>query len=141
MFHWLKAIFTPRPPRPPVEIRHPDLGLLRGEEGLWNGTVSRHGRDIPFTIAGTADQPDAVLLNRLMEVLADFPALEASGRRFLCPPGGPATPDDFTFQAVSVLWPDKPDWFTLEFDLAGDPGSIWRVEFHDGEPRYTGRDS
>jgi hypothetical protein len=141
VLQWLKAIFTPRPPRPPVEVRSPDLGVLRGEDGLWNGRVFRHGRDIPFTVAGTADEPDAGLLDRLAAVLADFPALEASARQFLCPPDAPVTPDNFTFQAVSVLWPDRPDYFTLEFDLSGDPGSIWRVEFQDGQPKSTGRDS
>jgi hypothetical protein len=143
VFGWLRAAFEARPPRPPAEFRHPDLGLLLGEEGLWSGRARRHGRDIPFVIGGTEAAPDSRLVDRLPGLLVEFPALEAAALRLLCPPDPPVPvqPGDFTFQSVDLFLPDNPDCFTFEFALDRDPGAIWRVEFHDGRPKYTGRDS
>jgi hypothetical protein len=126
----------------PVEIQHPHLGLVSGEDGLWTGRVQQDGRDIPFVVAGTEAGPDPHLLERLLDLLTNFRDVEACALQFLCPqdPAVPAKPGDFTFQSFDLLWPQKPECFTLEFALDGDDGSIWRVEFHNGHPYYTGRD-
>lgn len=69
MFGRLKTVFETKPPKPPVELRHPYLGLLSGEDGLWNGRVQQDGRDIPFVVAGTEAEPDPNLLDRLLKPL------------------------------------------------------------------------
>jgi hypothetical protein len=105
--------------------------------------VRRHGRDIPFVVGGTEAAPDPRLLERLPSLLAELPGLEAAALGLLCPsnPPVPIEPGDFTFQSIGLFVPDKLDDFTFEFALDRDPGAIWRVEFHDGQPKYTGRDS
>lgn len=140
MFKWLKAVFQTRPPDPPAEFRHASLGVLSGEEGLWSGRVREHGRDIPFVVGGSEAAPDPHLPDVLLGLLTTLPDLEASILEFLCPPQAPVKPSDFTFQSVDLLWPQRPECFTLEFALEGDLGAIWRVEFVDGEPKYSGRD-
>ena len=139
MFHWFKKVIEAPAPRPPAEFHHPELGRLTGEDQIWTGQVRRHERDIRFAIAGSATAPDPHLLTRLPALLDDFPTLEASALDFLCTPDVPVSRGDFTFQCLTLY--AMADVFTFEFDLAGDPGSIWRVEFHDGKPKYTGRDS
>ncbi len=143
MFDWLKAIFEVRSSKSPAEFRHSELGLLLGEEGLWRGQVRRHGRDISFVVCGTETVPNPRLLERIPNLLAEFPGLEVAALQLLCPPDPPVPiePSEFTFQSVGLFVPDKPNDFTFEFALDRDPGAIWRVEFHDGQPRYTGRDS
>lgn len=143
MLEWLAKRFSTHPPDPPAESMHREFGLLLGEEGLWSGTACQHGREIRFTIAGTGAGPDPRLLDRLPRILSDFSRLESSARELLCPPDASlsAAPGDFTFRSVDLLWPDEPDCFTFEFALDGDEGAIWRVEFHQGQPKYTGRDS
>lgn len=141
MFRWLKATFKAKPP---VQFLHPTFGLLSYENRLWSGQVHHHGRLIPFVVAGSEATPDPVLLDRLTAILAEFLELEAGALRLLCPQEKPfpgVQPADFTFQSVDLLWSDKPDCFTFTFDLDGDPGAIWRVEFEEGKPKYTGRDS
>lgn len=141
MFKWLKTVFETQPPTPPAEFRHASLGLLSGEEGLWSGRVRQHGRDIPFTVGGTEAAPDPHLLDILLGLLMRLPDLKGSALQFLCPPEVPVEPSDFTLQSVDLLWPKKPECFTLVFTLEGDPGAIWRVEFVDGHPKYSGRDN
>jgi hypothetical protein len=140
MFKWIKKLFEPKPPEPPQEFQHEQLGVLLGEEGLWSGRVQRHGRDIPFVVGGTEAAPDRHLLDVLLGLLMKFPDLEASALQFLCPPEAPVEPNDFTFQSIDVLSPKRPGCFTLEFSLEGDDGAIWRVEFEGEQPKYTGRD-
>ena len=143
MFPWLKTLFEQPPPKPPAEYRHDRFGVLLGEEGLWHGKVQQDGREIPFVVAGTEDAPDPRLLDRLLELLPRLDELVDGALRLLVPPDPPVPvrPSDFTFQSIVLLWPKPPDAFYLTFELRGDEGSIWRVEFHDGNPTYTGRDS
>lgn len=105
----IKAVFETTAARPPAEVRHPDLGGLLREEGLWRGRVCRHGWEIPFVIGATEAGPDSRLLDRFSDVLAEPPGLEVRARKFLCPAQAhPVTQDDFTFQSVAVLWPTTP---------------------------------
>ena len=140
MFQRLKALFEKRPLPEPPEFRHPDLGLLTFDSGLWSGKVHWDGRDISFVISGTESSPDSILTNALLSLLNRFPQTESSALQFLCSPDVPVTINEFTFQSVNFLWPDTPDNFTLEFTLEGDPYAIWRVEFESGQPKYSGRD-
>lgn len=140
MLKWLKRVFQASPSNPPAEFRHASLGLLSGEEGLWSGRVQQHGRDIPFTVAGTEAAPNPHLLEILLGLLTKLPDLEGIAREFLRPPQVPVKPNGFTFQAIELLWPEKPQCFTLVFALEGDPGAVWRAEFANGQPKYSGRD-
>jgi hypothetical protein len=125
---------------PSVPFRHVALGVLSGEEGLWSGGARQRGREIAFVVAGTESEPDARLLDALPGVLTRLPDLEPVALAFLCVPEAPVEASQFTLESVNLLWPQRPDRFTLEFTLEGDPGAIWRVEFTDGRPLYSGRD-
>jgi len=127
-----------------MQFLHPTFGPLSYADPLWSGQVRRHNRVIPFVVHGSESGPDLVLLDRLSRILNEFLSLDAGALKLLCPQDGPfpgVKPADLTFQSVDLLWPNKPDCFTFVFDLKGDPGAIWRVEFEDGQPKYTGRDS
>jgi len=141
VFKWLKTVFETRPSSVPDEFQHASLGLLSGEEGLWSGRVQQDGRDIPFVVGGSEAAPDPHLLDVLQGLLVKLPDLEASALQFLCPPEAPVEPGDFAFQSVDLLSPKRPECVTLEFALEGDPGAIWRVEFADGQPKFSGRDN
>lgn len=135
MSRWFKTLFEKKPP---AEFQHAELGSLVCDEGLWSGSAQRDGRHIPFVVAGTEAAPDPVLLDRLLSILTRFREFETCARHFLCPPGVPVKPEDFTFQSVDLL--TRPDCCTFEFALEGDAGAIWRVEFENEQPKYTGRD-
>lgn len=141
MFGRLKKLFEKKPPAPPPELHHPILGVMTCDDGLWSGTIHRDGRDIPFTIGGTCACPDSRLVDALLRLLDHFPEAERAALQLLCPADAePVKPSDFTFECVDFLFPEKPNAFTFEFTMQGDPDAIWRVEFEDGKPKYTGRD-
>ena len=138
MFRAVKALFLKKPA---PELRHPELGVLIFDSDLWSGKVQHDGRDIPFVVGGTALGPNPILLDRLRNLLAGFRDVEVKAVHFLCPQEAPVSPSEFRFHSVDFLWPDRPDCFVMEFTFEGDVWAIWRVEFNEGEPKYTGRDS
>jgi len=113
---------------------------LTFDSGLWSGKIHRHGREIPFVLAGTESGPNSTLVDALLSLLGGFQQTESTALQFLCSPGVPVTAKEFTFQSLNFLWPETPDRFTLEFTLQGDTYAIWRVDFEAGSPKYTGRD-
>lgn len=141
MFQRLKSLFA-KPTKPPVEFRHAEFGALCliDESGLWSGETRIGDRDIRFFIGGTAVTPDAVLIERLRELLERFSKVERAALEFLCAQDAHVRDLDFEFYSLDFLWEDKPHLYTLEFTLEGDEDGIWRVEFENHEPRFIGRD-
>jgi hypothetical protein len=58
MFDKLKSLFAK--PTPP-DYRDPELGSLKFDGDLWEGSVQQGGRELRFYLAGTETAPYAVL--------------------------------------------------------------------------------
>jgi hypothetical protein len=122
------------------EMDHPTLGILTLEGELWSGKTEREGIEIPFRVAGSSEGPDRKLVERLTWFLDKFSDFQRTAVEFIRKQEPEVARGVFTFSAVSFLWETKPDHFGMEFDLAGDDESIWRVEFVGGRPHFVGRD-
>lgn len=138
MFEGLRALF--RDP-PPLEMQHPELGLLKLEGPLWNGELVRDGRKIKFVIAGSRAGPDDRLLATLREIVGRLPERESLSRAFIASHDSRIDPGDFSFCSIDILWPKRPDCYYFEYKMAGDEYAIWRVEFQGNAPKYLGRDN
>lgn len=138
MFKRLKALLT-RSPR--AQVQHPEFGLMTFYSGLWSGQIQHQGKEIFFTMAGSEVAPSPALLQQLRSFLNRSNQLEASALDFLCAQKRLFNPRDFTFERVKFLWLDKPDVFAMEFFMEGDLDGIWRVEFEQGQPKKTAKES
>jgi hypothetical protein len=132
-------VFRRKERRPKPQIVHPQLGLLVHDESLWSGQTDRGQEKLYFCIKGGPEAPDEGLVAALQDKLASIDRWERTALDFLCRDER-LDPEPFTLESLDFLWEDKPDSFVLEFSLEGDPDGIWRVEFEDNQPAYTGRD-
>jgi len=134
----LRESFGKKTPR--REFRHPALGTIVHEDGLWNGSAHRSGRDIPFLVAGGDAQPDARLLDRLQTILSRFSEVEQQALAFLRDQEPEARNMPLDFYMLDVADERSPDDFTLEFVNDADGDRVWRVEFQAGQPKNAGFD-
>ena len=69
--------------QPPRSFHSPEFGTMTGEDGTWQGEVTRDGREIPFVLEGTETQPDDQHLEQLRQLLTRFPQEEKRALDFL----------------------------------------------------------
>ena len=137
MFSSLKNLFT-KSPSP--EFRDSELGVLKGDSGIWGGTVQRDGRELQFWVGGTETARDAGLLGSVRSLLARFADTERSAIEFLRSREAELRQARLVFYAFEFIWEAKPDDFAFEFLADGDNSRVWRVEFVAGQPSQTGYD-
>jgi hypothetical protein len=124
-----------------MQLHDPLLGTLTCDEGrLWHGEIRIDGRRIKFWISGTQAAPSPILHDKARHELGDFKRHEAAAVGFLRALLPPREQAVFTSSGIGFTWERFPDSFYMEFDLEGDSGAIWRVEFAGGIPKYSGRD-
>lgn len=140
----LSKIFGETAPRP-APLHHPRLGELRWQdEGWWVGVWTADGeKPLEFIVAGDRNGPSDTLVAALEGTLSKWREANQRLIQFLTShephwPTGAA--GSLQPKAVSYVWPDKPDCFTVELALEGDEGAVWRVEFEQGEPKHLSRD-
>jgi hypothetical protein len=126
--------------KPGREFQHLALGTIVHEDGLWNGSAHRKGRDIPFLVAGTDTEPDPRLLDRLQSILGRFTDVEQRALSFLRSQESETRNMALDFYMLDVADKNYPDDFTLEFVGEADGDRVWRVEFEAGQPKSTGFD-
>ena len=122
------------------EFRHPELGVLTLDCGVWGGSVQRDGRGVRFWVAGTETAPNSGLLGRVCSLLPRFSDAERKAMDFLLSNESELRQSRLDFYSVEFLWEDKPDDFAFEFLADGDDSRVWRVEFVAGQPIHTGFD-
>jgi hypothetical protein len=127
--------------KPVRKVHHPQLGLLTSygtDSSLWTGEIRIDDRDIPFLISGNAAVPDERLVARLQSIRTRFSSLEHEAVEFLRNREAEVREAKLDLCCIEVTEECRPQNFTLEFaDSANDMG-VWRVEFVDGKPEYTG---
>ena len=135
--------FFQRKPAADVTLVHPQLGLMKYEEGIWYGHAPARS-EIEITIAGTELGPDEIQSERLLEHLENYSTLEKQIYDFLekllnADPG--IKPSDFHIESLDFLFPKNDGHFMVYMKMDGDEYSLWRTEFVDDQPKYLGRDS
>jgi hypothetical protein len=137
MLELIKSLFKKKAP---IEMVHPEHGVLTFEGELWSGCVERAGRKIEIAVAGTEAGPDAVLMRRLGELLGRFETIEQRAREYVQEIEPRIRQEELRFCGLDLLWEDRPEWFVVDFTLKGDVDGLWRVEFENEEPKSLGRD-
>ena len=129
----------------PEPLQHPGLGeLVWNQDGWWEGSVDHQGTPVAVSVGGDEAGPRPDMATAAVATLSVLEDNSQKAVRFLLADlpklGARIEPSQFTLKGVCHLWLDRPQDFWREFDLEGDPHAIWRVEFEDGNPRYSGRD-
>jgi hypothetical protein len=137
MFSRLKQLFTPQPPR---EYLHPTFGRFEACDDVWTATIQHGTTSFQLSLGGSDSAPDDRLLSAASRLLPRFDELRDSALAFITAQEQSARREHFTIYGLDLLFEDRPDDFTLEFEMAGDIDGIWRVEFESGAPKFLGRD-
>ncbi|MGV3771650.1 MAG: hypothetical protein ACO1QB_02030 [Verrucomicrobiales bacterium] len=116
------------------------FGLLTSEMDVWSGKTNINGLEVPFSIGGSEESPDPKLLDRLESILSRFQQVHKIALDYLLKENPSSVPLEFSFLDIDILYPEDPDHFTFSFALKGDEEGIWRVEFENDSPVFTGRD-
>lgn len=122
------------------QMLHPQYGLLNGELGMWSGSTTENGSPTRFTVGGTYEAPDEGLLGEVSQVSAQLARLKPEAIARLSTDHSEISPAKLRFESIDMLYPERPDHFTLNFHMDGDPDGVWRVEFEQGAAVFSGRD-
>jgi hypothetical protein len=139
MLKRFKSFFAPKPP---VTVQDPEFGILTNEPGssLWGGKFCHSGATIRFCVGGTKTVPDDELLRRVQNLIARLPEIERIALDFIRSQEPDARNGDFALYSINFLWETRPNFYALEFVLAGNVDGVWRVEFDGDVPTHFGRD-
>jgi hypothetical protein len=135
--------FFQRKPAADVTLVHPQLGLMKYEEGIWYGHAPANPK-IEITIAGTELGPDEKQTERLLEHLENYSTLEKQIYDFLeklLNDDPVIKPSDFHVESLDFLFRKHDGHFMVYMKMDGDEHSLWRIDFVDDQPKYLGRDS
>jgi hypothetical protein len=125
---------------PPVQFRHPALGLFTGDDGLWTCELPQPGGDLRLVVEGIAGAPSEALIARAQVLLSRFPELEQQALAFLRQREAELRGAKLDFYQLLLDDEQHPDNFTLEFLDPRDDSRVWRVGFVKDEPTDTSFD-
>lgn len=136
---WLEYRRDEKLPR--TQFTHPTLGPMTGHQGVWSGTATTDGGPIGFFVSGDDRRPDQEELATVERVLESLDTHRRVALECLAQSedARELATHSRTFKLEAIQSLSGSD-FCLEFQLDGDLDGVWRVEFKDGRPVFTGRD-
>lgn len=128
------------------QMDHSALGRMTLHKPIWSGEYERGDRKLAFYVPGSLEGPSPNLLPAILRILEDSDDTTRSAIEYLIATQSKdpllskrkLDPDMFKLESMGCIDENSPEEFALEFELDGEPNGVWRVEFKNGTPVFSG---